>query len=163
MIIKLKNKDTLLYDDFIFRCSIGKKGVKKNKIEGDKTTPKGTFALGNVYYRADRIKKPETSLPTKIIKKKIGWGNDIRNKFYNTEIKIRKNLKHEKLFRNDHKYDIFLVIKYNYTKKIFGAGSAIFIHITKNYKPTAGCIALNKKDFLILLKLINIKTKIKIY
>ena len=39
-------------------------------------------------------------------------------------------------------------------------GSAIFIHLTKNYNPTKGCIALNKKDFLILCKLINKKTKI---
>ena len=41
-------------------------------------------------------------------------------------------------------------------------GSAIFIHLTDNYKPTAGCIALKKSDFDILLNLINQKTKIKI-
>ena len=28
-----------------------------------------------------------------------------------------------------------------------GKGSAIFIHLTKNYKSTAGCVALSKKDF----------------
>ena len=47
-------------------------------------------------------------------------------------------------------------------KKTPFKGSAIFIHLTNNYKPTAGCIALKKKDFEIMLKLINQKTKIKI-
>ena len=62
MIIKLKNKDTLICDDFQFKCSIGKNGLKKNKLEGDNSTPKGTFSLGLVYYRADRVAKPETKL-----------------------------------------------------------------------------------------------------
>ena len=50
------------------------------------------------------------------------------------------------------------------TKKIIrGKGSAIFIHIAKpKYKPTQGCIALAKKDFLNLLKKIRKKEKIKI-
>jgi L,D-peptidoglycan transpeptidase YkuD (ErfK/YbiS/YcfS/YnhG family) len=54
------------------------------------------------------------------------------------------------------------VIKYNTNKIIPNRGSAIFIHLTKNYKPTAGCIALKEKDFLILLKLVKKNTKIKI-
>ena len=37
------------------------------------------------------------------------------------------------------------------------------MHLTKNYKPTAGCIALKKKDFLIMLKLIKKIHKIKIF
>jgi len=163
MIINLKNKDTLEFDDFKFKCSIGKNGINKKKVEGDKTTPKGIFNLGKIYFRSDRIRKPTTILQTKVIKKEMGWCNDIKSKYYNREIKKNKLLRHETLFRKDYKYDIFIVIKYNYKKRIFGSGSAIFIHLTKNYSPTDGCIALNKKDLLILLKLINRKTKIKIY
>ena len=161
MLIKLKNKDTLEFNDFKFKCCIGKNGIKKNKREGDKTTPKGTYDLGLVYYRKDRISKPSTSLKTRIIKPKIGWCNDSNNQFYNKEIKINKLIKHEKLYRKDYKYDIILNINYN-KNKTPGKGSAIFIHITKNFKPTEGCIALKKKELLILLKLINKKTKIKI-
>ena len=62
MLIKLKNKDRLIVDDFKFKCSIGKNGVKKHKIEGDKSTPKGTYILGKVYYRSDRVEKPITKL-----------------------------------------------------------------------------------------------------
>ena len=163
MKITLKNKYTLKIDDFKFKCCIGKNGLKKNKIEGDKCTPKGTFKLGTLYYRKDRVKKPITSLKTKNIKRNMGWCNDSKNKFYNQEVKVNKNIGHEKLFRKDYKYNYLLVIKYN-TKKIKpNKGSAIFIHLTKNFKTTAGCIALLQKDFLIMIKLINKKSTIKIY
>jgi L,D-peptidoglycan transpeptidase YkuD (ErfK/YbiS/YcfS/YnhG family) len=42
-------------------------------------------------------------------------------------------------------------------------GSAIFIHVAKNYyKKTKGCIALKKKDLIELISLIKKNTKIKI-
>ena len=162
MKITLKNKYTLKIDDFKFKCCIGKNGLKKNKIEGDKCTPKGTFKLGTLYYRKDRVKKPITSLKIKNIKRNMGWCNDSKNKLYNQEIKVNKNIKHEKLFRKDYKYDYLLIIEYNTRKIKPNKGSAIFIHLTKNFKATAGCIALLQKDFLIMTKLINKKSTIKI-
>ena len=62
MTISVKNKHTLLIDKFKFRCCIGKKSTTINKKEGDQKTPKGTFEIENLYFRKDRIKKPETSL-----------------------------------------------------------------------------------------------------
>ena len=164
MTIIIKNKETLLYDDFKFKCSVGKKGFSKNKKEGDYTTPKGIFRLGNIYYRADRIEKPKSKLKTIAIKKEMGWCDDPKSQFYNKLIKIKKKPKfsYEKLFRKDFKYDLLILIKYNYEKVIKHKGSAIFLHLTKNYSSTRGCIALQKRDFLILLKVINKKTKIKI-
>jgi len=162
MIIHLKNKDTLIVDSFKFKCCIGKNGLKKCKIEGDKATPVGIFKINKLYYRADRVEKPITSLKTKIIKKNLGWCNDPKNKLYNKEIKINKLVKYEKLFRKDNMYDYFMVINYNQTKTIPFKGSAIFLHLTKTYKPTAGCIAIKKNDFLILAKLIKKEIKIDI-
>tara|TARA_B100001057_G_scaffold463665_1_gene518089 strand:- start:1072 stop:1569 length:498 start_codon:yes stop_codon:yes gene_type:complete len=164
MTIIIKNKGTLLFDNFIFKCSIGKKGFSKNKKEGDYTTPKGVFRLGNIYYRADRIQKPQSKLKIVKIKKEMGWCDDPKSKFYNKLIKIKKRSKfsYEKLYRKDYKYDLFILIKYNYEKVNKYKGSAIFLHLTKNYSETRGCVALKKKDFLILLKVINKKTKIKI-
>ena len=135
---------------------------QKKKTEGDKKTPIGIFALGHLYYRADRFKKPLTKLKTYKINKNMGWCNDAKHKKYNRLIKINKKIGYEKLFRKDFKYDFILPIKYNYNKVIPKKGSAIFIHLTKNYQPTLGCIALSKKDFLILIKLINKNTKIRI-
>ena len=161
MTIILKNKDTLQIDDFIFKCSIGKNGISKKKIEGDKKTPKGIFSIEKLYYREDKVLKPKTSLRCIKIKSSMAWCDDIKNKKkYNKLIKINKNTKHEKLYRNDCKYDLLIPIKYNFKNIVIGKGSCIFIHLTKDYKPTAGCIALKRKDFLIMLKLINNKTKI---
>ena len=163
MTIILKNKDTLVFDGFYFKCSIGKNGLSKDKREGDLKTPKGYFNIDCLYYRSDRMKKPKTKLKVISIKKKMGWCNDINNKKkYNKVIKVSKKIRHEKMYRLDHKYDLVIPIKYNFKKPIIGKGSAIFLHLTKNYNSTAGCIALNQNDFLILLKLINRKTKIKI-
>ena len=103
MLIKLKNKESLVIDDFKFNCSIGKTGLKKHKIEGDKSTPKGIFSLGNVYNRSDRVIKPKTKLKIVSIKKNMVWCNDPKNKFYNKEIDIKKNIRCEKIFRKDRK------------------------------------------------------------
>ena len=163
MTILLKNKHTLKIDDFHFECSIGKNGISKKKKEGDNKTPKGFFKIQHLYFRKDRLKKPKTRLKCIEINKNMGWCDDIKHpKKYNKLIKINKNIKHERLKREDHKYDLLIPIKYNFNNPIVGLGSCIFIHLTKSYKATAGCIALKKKDFLIMLKLISKKTKIKI-
>ena len=163
MIILVKNKHTLEIDEFKFRCCIGKNGSTLFKKEGDRKTPKGTFTIENLYYRKDRKIKPSTSLKCIEIKKNMGWCNDVNfPKKYNKLFKVKKKIKHEKLQRKDSKYDLIIPIKYNFKRPIAGQGSCIFIHLTKNYKPTAGCIALKEKDYLILLKLIKKNSKIKI-
>ena len=163
MIIILKNKHTLQIDEFSFKCCIGKNGSSVIKKEGDKKTPKGIFKIENLYYRKDRLEKPLTSLKCIEIKNNMGWCDDIYHpKKYNKLIETSIQIKHEKLKRSDHKYDLLIPIKYNFKKPVPGLGSCIFLHLTNNYKPTAGCIALCKKDFLILLKLISKNTKIKI-
>ena len=162
MLIYLKNNNTLCVDEFQFRCAIGKNRLKKNKIEGDGSTPIGKFKLLNLYYRKDKIKYIKTKLNKIFIKKNLGWCDDVKSKFYNKPISINKNIKHEKMFRHDKKYNLVIILDYNFKKPILGKGSAIFIHITNDYKPTAGCIALKKKDLLILLKLISKNTFLKI-
>ena len=163
MIIYLKNKHTLQVDDFYLKCSIGKNGLTNKKIEGDRKTPIGSFKISHLYYRKDRIKKPQTHLHCVPIKKDMGWCDDLTNKKnYNKLIKVNKNIKHEQLYRKDKKYDLLIPIKYNFYNTILGNGSCIFIHLTKNYSPTSGCIALQKKDFLIMLKILKKNTKIKI-
>ena len=163
MTIFLKNKHTLHVDDFFFKCCIGKNGTTPSKIEGDYKTPIGIFKIEHLYYRKDRLEKPNTKLKCIEIKKNLGWCDDVNfPEKYNKLIKINNYIKHEKLLRKDHKYDLLIPIKYNFRNPKVGLGSCIFIHLTKNYKLTAGCIALKKKDFLIMLKLINKNTKIKI-
>ena len=162
MKIIIIEKDTLLYDEFKFKCSIGKNGKTTKKIEGDNKTPKGLYTLGPLYYRKDRLLKLSTKLKKIEIMKNFGWCDDVKSKFYNKPIKTNINVRHEKLYRNDKKYDLLIPIEYNSKKPKKNKGSAIFLHLTSNYKKTQGCVAIKEKDMLILLNLINKKTKIKI-
>ena len=97
MTIIIKNKETLLIDDFRFKCSVGKSGFSRDKKEGDNKTPIGIFKLGSIYYREDKIKKPISKLNTIKIKKNMGWCDDPKSKKYNKLIKIKKDLR-EALF-----------------------------------------------------------------
>ena len=162
MLVKIKKNRILYFKKFQFKCALGKSGIKKNKTEGDKTTPQGIFSLGKLYYRADRIKKIDTHLKCKVIKKYMGWCNNPNDRKYNKEFDLNSKKKGEKLFRKDHKYDVFIPINYNTSPTIPHKGSAIFLHLTQNYKSTVGCIAINIKNFLTLVKYIKSSDKIKI-
>tara|TARA_E500000178_G_C16652693_1_gene587103 strand:- start:93 stop:584 length:492 start_codon:yes stop_codon:yes gene_type:complete len=162
MQIILKNKDTLLLDEFKFKCSSGKNGITSNKIEGDLKTPKGSYSIGALFYRKDKIITVDTKLKKVPIKKNMYWCNDINSKHYNKLINSSKHGTYEKMFRDDDKYDLVIVINYNTKRIIKNKGSAIFLHLTNNYQKTEGCIALKKRDMLILLKLVDKQTKIKI-
>ena len=161
MIIHVENKNTLIIDDFKLKCCVGKNGLNSSKKEGDYSTPKGLFILKKLYFRKDRVNIPKSKIDKKVIKKNMAWCDDPNHKKYNEEIKTYNKELKENLYRKDNKYDYLISISHN-EKKIPNKGSAVFIHLTDNYEPTAGCIALRKKDFEILIKLINKNTKIKI-
>ena len=156
-------KHFLLYKGYKLKCSIGKSGITQSKKEGDLTTPKGLFGLGLLYYRKDKIKLLKCKIKKRAIIKGMGWCNDSKSKKYNQEISFPFKYRAEKLYRKDKIYDIFINIKYNQLPIVKGKGSAIFLHLSnKKYKPTHGCVAIQKKDFLKILPLINNKTKILI-
>ena len=157
-------KHLLLYRGYKLKCSIGKSGIANSKKEGDLATPRGVFKLGFLYYRNDRNKSLKSKLKKKVIRKNMGWCNDSKCKKYNQEIYLPSKYGAEKLYRKDKIYDILINIKYNHSPIIKGKGSAIFLHLTNiKYKPTKGCIAIAKDDFLKILPLINRNTKISIY
>ena len=160
MNIKLKNK-YLYFDKYKIKCAIGKRGITSKKVEGDKKTPRGTFRLKSIFYRKDRVSKIKSSLLKKKIKKNMGWCDDVRSKYYNKIIYFPFNLSAEKLWLKEKIYDVVVVINYNLKPVIKEKGSAIFLHIAKkNYQSTNGCIAIKKKDMLLLINKINNKTKI---
>jgi len=162
MNIKIKNH-LLFCKGYKLKCSIGKSYITNSKEEGDLATPKGIFGLGTLYYRKDRIALPKCKIKKKIIKRNMGWCDDSKSKKYNKEISFPFKFKAEKLYRKDNIYDLLINIKYNYRPVVKGKGSAIFLHLAnKKYKPTKGCVAISKKDFLKILPLINKNTKILI-
>jgi len=160
MIIINKSK-YLKYKNLKFKCALGKAGIRKKKKEGDNITPKGIYKIIKIYYRDDRIKKISSKFKLIKIRKNMGWCDDPKSKKYNQLIKLPNRYSHEKFFKNDNSYDLIVILNYNINPIIKNKGSAIFIHIAKkNYKSTAGCIALKKNDLLKLIKIIDTNTKI---
>jgi L,D-peptidoglycan transpeptidase YkuD (ErfK/YbiS/YcfS/YnhG family) len=160
--ILINESGYLKYKNLELKCTLGKAGVGIKKREGDNITPKGTYKILNIYYRKDRIKKICSELRLIAITKRMGWCDDPDSKYYNQLIKLPTEYSHEKFFRKDNIYDLVLVLNYNMKPIIKNKGSAIFIHVAKKNKKTAGCIALSKMDLITLIKKIDKKTKIKI-
>ena len=161
MHIFIKNKKLIL-GDYRIKCAIGKRGIGNKKREGDQITPKGKFKVKSILQRKDRLSHFKSKITKLPIKRDMGWCDDPKSKQYNKLIKLPFKGSFEKLYRKDHKYDLMIPIKYNYFRPTKYRGSCIFVHLTNDYKATAGCVAIKKKDFFIMLKLINRKTKIKI-
>ena len=160
--IVINKSGYLKYKNLELKCTLGKAGIGIKKKEGDNITPKGTYKIINIFYRKDRIKKISSKFQLIGITKKIGWCDDPKSEYYNQLIKLPTKYSHEKFFRKDNIYDLVLVLNYNMRPIIKNKGSAIFIHIAKKNKKTAGCIALSKMDLITLIKKIDKKTKIKI-
>ena len=161
--IIVKKSGYLQYKNLKFRCALGKAGIKRKGKEGDNITPKGIFKITKIYYRSDKIKNITTSIRKIKIKKNMGWCDDPESFHYNKQIKLPSKFSHEKLYRKDNLYDLFLVLNYNTSPIIKNKGSAIFLHITKDsYKETKGCIALKREDLIQLISKIKKNTKIKI-
>ena len=158
MHIYLKKK-FLHFNNYKVKCSVGKNGLTKKKIEGDLKTPKGKFKFEYLFYRKDRIKIIKTKIKKRVIKKNMGWCDEPKSNFYNQLIKFPFKYNAEKLFLKKKIYDLILVLNYNTKPVIKNKGSAIFLHIaSKKLTPTKGCVAVKKKDLLKILEFVTNKS-----
>ena len=157
------NQKYLTFKNYKAKCAIGKKGIGSKKKEGDLITPRGKYKVKYILYRKDRIKKIQSEMRIIKIEKNMGWCDDPRSRNYNKLIKLPSNYKHEKLFKKENIYDIILVLNYNMRPIKKNKGSAIFIHVSKkNFKKTEGCVAIQKRDLLKIVKEIKKNTKVMI-
>jgi len=166
VVTKVNKKFFLRVGKKIFKCQIGKAGYKiyTQKNEGDKATPIGKWRLKSIYYRSDKVLRPIIKNKTfKInkITKNCGWCVDPKSIYYNKYINVKrnfhvKNINFENLWREDHAYDLVIETSHNFRPIIKGKGSAIFVHCSfSDYRKTAGCVALEKKDLIFLIKNIS--------
>lgn len=136
-----------------YRCALGRGGVRLDKQEGDGATPIGCFPLRRVLYRADRLHAPVTALPVAPIEADDGWCDDPADPAYNRPVKLPRAGRHERLWRDDHLYDVVVVLGHNDDPPVPGKGSAIFLHVAHvDYRPTEGCVALALPDLLTVLR-----------
>jgi len=144
--------------------ALGRGGVRANKREGDGGTPRGRFFPVRVWWRADRLPRPATSLPTRRIGRADAWSEDPADRRYNRPFRRSANEPGDRLWREDGLYDLFIEIDHNTRPRIAGRGSAVFIHVARpGFAPTAGCAALRQNDLERLLRRVGPKTRIIIH
>lgn len=148
---------------FIFRCALGRSGVKTTKREGDGASPRGVYSVRELYYRADKLMRPRSALPLRRTHPEDGWCDAVGDRNYNRSVKHPYPSSAERLWRSDGLYDLILVLGYNDRPRIQGRGSAIFMHVARpGYGPTEGCVALKRRDLEKLLEVIGPRTRIVI-
>ena len=146
------SRGILRFEGHDYTCALGRSGIRTVKREGDGATPAGEFPLRRVFYRADRLAEPASGLPVRALAPDDGWCDDPAHGDYNRPVKLPFAASHEVLWRDDHLYDVIVVVGHNDDPPRAGLGSAIFIHCaTADYAPTEGCIALDRPALTALL------------
>lgn len=144
-------------------CTLGSGGTTRSKREGDGATPVGRFRLLGCFYRADRSRRPPTRLPVAALGPADGWCDDPGDRLYNRPVPLPYPARHERLWREDHVYDLILDIAWNRGPIVRGRGSAIFLHLARpDFTPTEGCIAVQPRTMARLLQRIGPDTRIEI-
>lgn len=146
----------VVFDGRRARCALGPGGViaAGDKREGDGRTPLGAWPLRRVLYRPDRGGAPDTRLPTQALGPDDGWCDAPADPRYNRPVKLPYPASAERLWREDRLYDLIVVLGHNDDPPVAGLGSAIFLHLAwPDYRPTEGCVALERADLEALLEL----------
>ena len=153
----------LTADGQVIPVALGRGGIRANKREGDGGTPKGTFRPRQLWWRADRHRRPATFLPVRAIGPEDAWCEDPASRHYNQPVRLNRAHSGDRLRRDDHLYDFIVEIDHNSTPRIKGRGSAVFLHLARaNFGPTAGCVAMTKSAMLRLLRRLGPQTRIVI-
>lgn len=149
--------------DAEYQCALGPTGIVSAKHEGDGGTPGGNFPLRSVMYRPDRVSAPATMLPVRALSENDGWCDDPKHADYNRPVPLPHPASHERLWRDDHIYDVIVEVGYNDDPPVPGNGSAIFMHIAREgYTPTQGCVALALDDLLAVLRVSGPDTALRV-
>src|SRR5262245_3361056 len=143
--------------------ALGRSGITANKREGDGGTPRGTFRLVRLWWRADRLPHPRTMLPSRRIAPHDAWVEDPADRRYNRPALRGTNDPGDRLWRTDHLYDLIIELDHNTRPRVAGRGSAVFVHVARpNRSPTAGCVAMGTRELRRLLAGVGAKTRIAI-
>jgi L,D-peptidoglycan transpeptidase YkuD (ErfK/YbiS/YcfS/YnhG family) len=147
-----RSQGLLRIADRVLPCALGRGGLRSSKREGDGGTPIGRWPLLRVRYRPDVQMGLRTGLPLKPIRPADGWCDAPSDANYNRAVRHPYRASAELLWRSDRLYDVVIVLDYNVRRRARGRGSAIFMHVARaGYRPTEGCIALERRHLTWLL------------
>jgi L,D-peptidoglycan transpeptidase YkuD (ErfK/YbiS/YcfS/YnhG family) len=144
--------------------ALGRGGIKANKREGDGATPRGRFRLRRLWWRADRAPRPRTLLPARRIKADDAWCEDPTDRRYNRPVRLEPGAAGDRLWREDHLYDLIIELDHNTRPRVAGRGSAVFVHVARpGLRPTAGCVALAAQVVRHVVARMGKRTEIEIH
>ena len=156
-----RTRGWLLAGPLAVPVALGRGGIRANKREGDGGTPRGTFRLRRLWWRADRMARPMTHLPVRRIQGEDGWCEDPHDRHYNQPIRLKPDHPGDRLKRADRLYDLIIELDHNTRPRVAGRGSAVFVHIARpGFAPTAGCVALKSDTLRRLIARIGPRTRI---
>jgi len=158
-----RSRGWLVAGNVTLPVALGRAGIKANKREGDGGTPRGTFRLRQLWWRADRGPHPASALPRRRIRPSDGWCEDPRDRRYNRPVSVPAHGAADRLWRDDRLYDLLVELDHNTRPRIAGRGSAVFIHVARDgFAPTAGCVALEARALRRLIERLGPSTRIDI-
>ncbi len=147
-----RTKGLLIADNRVIQCALGRSGIGIKRGEGDGITPRGRFLLLYGMIRQDRLTIRSCGLRLSAIGQDDGWCDAVGDCNYNRPVTLPYGASYERLARDDHLYDIVLVMDFNITNRMSNGGSAIFFHLAHDdYRPTEGCVAISRKNMEWLL------------
>jgi len=144
-----KARGWLTAGPFRIRCALGPAGIVRIKREGDKGTPAGRFRILWGYCRPDRVRLRAAGVALRPLSRDQGWCEDPSSPRYNRPVRLPARDGADRMWREDHLYDLVFVLDQNFSKRAKGRGSAIFFHLARaGLTPTAGCVAISFSDML---------------
>lgn len=159
-----RTRGWLFSGPFAVPVALGRGGIKANKREGDGATPRGSFRLVRLWWRADRMPRPRTALPARRITATDAWCENPADRRYNQPVRLSPRSPADRLMRADHLYDLIVELDHNTRPRIAGRGSAVFVHVAKpGFAPSAGCVAMKKERLIRLLERVGPRTRIVIH
>jgi L,D-peptidoglycan transpeptidase YkuD (ErfK/YbiS/YcfS/YnhG family) len=136
---------------------LGRNGLSSHRHEGDGTTPIGTF--GFVYGFGSRPDPGLHGFSWRRLTPSSCWAATRAD--YNRWIE-RSPCPGENLWSSAGRaYRYAAVIDFNYRRPVYGRGSGIFLHVQAG-RPTQGCVALDERDLLGVLRGLTPATRIVI-
>lgn len=147
-----KTQGLMLVDGLAIPCALGRSGIGIKRGEGDGITPRGSFPLLSAMARTDRMDLRRFNLPWNVIHQNDGWCDAVQDRNYNCPVPLPYAASHERLWRDDHLYDVVFVMDHNVSRRMGVGGSAIFFHLAhSDYRPTEGCVAISREHMLQLV------------
>lgn len=156
-----RSRGLIIAGTTVIACALGRGGTTLSKREGDGATPIGEFPLRRLYFRPDRAAPPLTGLAVRRIDPTLGWSDDPADPLYNRAVRLPRDRRHERMWREDGIYDYVVVIGHNDDPPLKPMGSAIFLHLARpGFLPTEGCVAVSRHDMQRLLPRLGPRTRI---